>query len=106
MLGLLENRAQSMRRSKHRPPPQGWNVVNKDLLLPALIVGSFTKASHGRASLLGNSFGDPDGTTGTCTQVPATWGRLTPGACLWGLSNLRELPCTPAQSASHQKRQV
>ena len=25
-------------------PPQGWNVVNKGLLLPALIVGSFLQA--------------------------------------------------------------
>ena len=38
-------------------PSQGWNIVNEDLLLPALIVGSFTNVPHGQApvcGLLGN----------------------------------------------------
>lgn len=30
-------------------PHQGWNVVNKNMFLPIQIVGSFIKASHGRA---------------------------------------------------------
>ena len=36
--------------SKHKCSelPQGGNIVNRNLFLPALIVGSFTKAPHGR----------------------------------------------------------
>lgn len=29
--------------------PQGWNVVHKDMLLPALIAGLYTEAPHERA---------------------------------------------------------
>ena len=32
---------------------RGRNIVNKNLFLPELIVGSFTKAPHGQARLLG-----------------------------------------------------
>ena len=40
MLGLVGKEGSEMRCSKLS---QGWNVVNKDLFLPALIVGSYTK---------------------------------------------------------------
>ena len=46
MLGLLGEEGSEMRCSAH---PQGWNVVDKDLLLPALIVGLFTQAPPGQA---------------------------------------------------------
>lgn len=37
--------------SKHTcsEPPQGWNIVNIDLFLLALVVGSFTEAPRGQA---------------------------------------------------------
>ena len=43
MLGLLGKEGSEVRCSDL---PQGWNVVNKDMLLPTLIVRSFTKATH------------------------------------------------------------
>ena len=36
-----------------------------------------------------------------CKPAPATYGRPTPGAQLWGFPNLRKLPCTPTQGANH-----
>ena len=41
MLGLMGTEGFELRCSKLS---QGWNVINKDIPLPALIVGSFTKA--------------------------------------------------------------
>ena len=46
MLGLVGKEGSKLRYSEQ---PQGWNVVKKDLLLPALIVGPFTKAPYGWA---------------------------------------------------------
>ena len=45
MLALVGKEGSELRYSE---PLQGWNVVNKDLFLPALLIGSFTKAPHGR----------------------------------------------------------
>ena len=37
----------------------------------------------------------PEGTKRTCARTPASHlGSPTPGARLWGLPSLRELPCT------------
>ena len=43
MLGLMKQLGSERGYSKSH---QGWNVINKDLFLPALIVGSYTKATH------------------------------------------------------------
>ena len=45
MLGLMGKEG-----FKHKcwEPPQGWNIVNKNLFLPALISESFTKVPCGR----------------------------------------------------------
>ena len=46
VLSLLEKEG-----SEHEcsPSPQGWDIGNKDLLLPALIVGFYTRATCGWA---------------------------------------------------------
>lgn len=55
MLGLAEKEGSELSFSKWGKEhecswlPQGWNVVNKDLLLPVLIVGSYTKTTYERA---------------------------------------------------------
>ena len=48
VLGLMEKEG-SEHKCSERPLPQGWNIVNKDLFLPTLIVWSFTKAPRGWA---------------------------------------------------------
>ena len=45
-LGLMGRLGWELRCSKLS---QGWNVVNKDPFLPALMVGSFTEAARGWA---------------------------------------------------------
>lgn len=55
MLGLVGKEGPELRCSEH---PQGWNVVNTDLFLLSLIVGSFTKVTHGRAGVLVYSLGE------------------------------------------------
>lgn len=46
VLSLLRKEGSELRGSKLS---RGWNVVNKTLLLPSLIVGSFTTVPHGWA---------------------------------------------------------
>ena len=46
MLGLMGKVGSEQRCSKLS---QGWNVVNKDLFLPALIAGSYTNMPRERA---------------------------------------------------------
>ena len=46
MLGFMGKEGSEVKYSKSS---QGWNIVNKDLFLPALIVGSFTKVPLGWA---------------------------------------------------------
>ena len=53
VLGLMGKESSGLRFSKLS---QGWNIVNKDLFLPALIVGSYSKALWIGFSLLGKSF--------------------------------------------------
>ena len=45
VLGLTGEQGSELNCSQ---APQGWNIVNKDLFLLLLIVGSYTKAPHER----------------------------------------------------------
>lgn len=48
VVGLLGKEGSELRCSE---PSQGWNAVNKALLLPALIVGSYTMVTCEWASV-------------------------------------------------------
>ena len=44
MLGLVGGQVRAEVLQRVPPPPEGWNIVNKNLFLPILIVGSYATA--------------------------------------------------------------